>query len=68
MTIIEHYDGLLMSETSAQDAVYTSLIQRIIEYEIVLSLMVYPPMLVMRSRGGELQILEIDQYISVPGV
>jgi hypothetical protein len=67
MTIVEHYDGLLMSETSTQDAVYTSPIQRIIEYEIILSLMAYPPTLIMRSRGGALQILEIDQYISVPG-
>jgi hypothetical protein len=60
MTIIEHDDGLLMSETSAQDTVYTSPIQRIIEYEIVLGLMVYPLMLIMRSRGGALQSLEID--------
>jgi hypothetical protein len=68
MTIIEHYDDLLMSETSTEDTVYTSLIQRIIEYEIVLGLMAYPPTLIMRSRGGALQSLEIDQYISVPGV
>ena len=68
MKIVEHYDGLLMSETSTQDAVYTSPIQRIIEYEIILSLMAYPPMLVMRSRGGALQSLEIDKYISVPGI
>jgi hypothetical protein len=51
-----------------QDAVYTSSIQCIIEYEIILSLMVYPTMLVTRGRGGELQILEIEKYISVPGV
>jgi hypothetical protein len=68
MTIVEHYDGLLMSETSTQDTVYTSPIQRIIEYEIVLGLMAYPSMLIMRSRGGALQSLEIDQYISIPGV
>ena len=68
MTIVEHYDGLLMSETSTQYAVYTSPIQRIIEYEIILSLMEYLPTLVTRRRGGVLQNLEIDQYISVPGV
>jgi hypothetical protein len=68
MTIIEHYDSLLMSETSMQDTIYTSPIQRIIEYKIVLGLMEYPPMLITRSRGGALQILEIDQYISIPGV
>jgi hypothetical protein len=68
MTIVEHYDGLLMSETSMQDIVYASSIQRIIEYEIVLSLMAYPPMLITRIRGGALQSLEIDQYISIPGV
>ena len=60
MTTVEHYEGLLMSETSMQDTVYTSLIQRIIEYEIILSLMAYPPTLVTRSKGGALQILEID--------
>ena len=60
MTIVEHYDGLLMSETSTQDAVYASLIQRIIEYKIILGLMAYLPTLVTRSRGGALQILEID--------
>jgi hypothetical protein len=68
MTIVEHYDGLLMSETSTQDAVYTSPIQRIIEYEIVLGFMAYLPMLITRSRGGALQSLDIDRYISVPGV
>ena len=68
MTIVENYDGLLMSETSTQDAVYTSLIQHIIEYEIILILMVYPPTLITRSRGGALQSLEIDQYISIPGI
>jgi hypothetical protein len=60
MTIVEHYDGLLMSETSAQDAFYTSPRQRIIEYEIVLGLMAYSPMLITRRRGGTLQSLEID--------
>jgi hypothetical protein len=68
MTIVEHYDSLLMSETSAQYAVDTSPIQSIIEYEIVLVLMAYPPTLITRSRGGALQSLEIDQYIYVPGV
>jgi hypothetical protein len=68
MAIVEHYDGLLMSERSTQDAVYTCPIQRIMEYEIILSPMAYPPTLVMRSRGGALQSLEIDKYISVPGV
>jgi hypothetical protein len=68
MEIIEHYDGLLMSETSMQDAVYTSTVQSIIEYEIIHSLMGYQPTLVTRSRGGELQIFEIDKYIIVLGV
>jgi hypothetical protein len=68
MTIVEHYDGLLMSEKSMQDAVYTSPIQHIIEYEIIISLMAYPSMFVTRSRGGALQSLEIDQYISVASV
>jgi hypothetical protein len=68
MTIVEHYDDLLMSETLMQDEVYTSPIQHIIEYEIILSLMEYLLTLITRSRGGALQSLEIDQYISVPWV
>ena len=68
MAIVKNNNYFFVSETSTQDAVYTSLIQRIIEYEIILSLMAYSPMLIMRSRGGALQILEIDKYISVPGI
>jgi hypothetical protein len=51
-----------------QDAVYTSSIQHIIKYEIILVLMAYTVMLITRSRGGALQILEIDKYISIPGI
>ena len=68
MEIVKHDNYFFMSEASTQDAVYTSLIQRIIEYEIILSLMAYPSMLITRSRGGALQSLEIDQYISIPRV
>jgi hypothetical protein len=67
MEILKHDNFFLVSETSEQDAVYTSLIQCIIEYEIILSLMAYASMLIMRRRGGALQSLEIDKYISVPG-
>jgi hypothetical protein len=68
MTIVEHYDGLLMSEALMQNTIYTSPIQSIIEYKIVLGLMAYPPMLITRSRGRTLQSLEIDQYISILGI
>jgi hypothetical protein len=57
-----------MSETSAKDAVYTSTIQSVLEYEIVLGLMEYMVMLITRSRGGTLQSLEIDKHISIPRV
>jgi hypothetical protein len=68
MAIVKHNNCFFMSETSVQDAVYTSPIQCIIEYEIILSLMAYASTLIMRSRGGALQSLEIDKYISVPGI
>jgi hypothetical protein len=68
MEIVKHDNYFLVSETSAQDAVYTSPIQCIIEYEIILSLMAYASTLIMRSRGGALQSLEIDKYISVPRI
>jgi hypothetical protein len=68
MAIIKHDNCFFVSETSTQDAVYTSLIQCIIEYEIILSLMAYASMLITRSRGEALQILDIDKYISIPGI
>jgi hypothetical protein len=68
MEIVKHDNYFFVSETSAQDEVYTSSIQCIIEYEIILSLMAYLSMLIMRSRGGALQSLEIDKYISIPWI
>jgi hypothetical protein len=68
MAIAKHDNYFFVSETSVHDAVYTSPIQRIIEYEIILSLMAYTSTLIMRSIGGALQSLEIDKYISVPGI
>jgi hypothetical protein len=68
MEIIKHDKFFFVSDTSSQDAVYTSSIQCIIEYEIILSLVEYASMLIMRSRGGALQILEIYKYISIPGI
>jgi hypothetical protein len=49
-----------MSETLAKDAICTSTIQSVLEHEIVFGLMEYTTMLIMRSKGGALQILEID--------
>jgi hypothetical protein len=57
-----------MSETSAKDAIYTSTIQSVFEYEIVLGLMAYTMTLIMKSRGRALQSMEIDKYISIPVV
>jgi hypothetical protein len=51
-----------------KNAIYTSMIQCVLEYEIVLSLMAYTTMLITRSRGGTLQILDIDKNISIPWV
>jgi hypothetical protein len=49
-----------MSETPVKDAIYTSTIQSVLEYEIVLGLMAYMVMLITRSRGGTLQSMDID--------
>jgi hypothetical protein len=68
MAIVKHDNFFFVSEASAQDAVYTSSIQRIIEYEIILSLMAYTSTLITRRRGGALQSLEIDKYIFVLGI
>jgi hypothetical protein len=66
--IIKHDLRFFMSETSTKDVVYTLMIQCVLEYEIFLSLMVYTAELIMRRKGGTLQILEIDKDISIPGV
>ena len=68
MEIVKHDNCFFVSEASMQDAVYTSLIQRIVEYKIILSLMAYTTMLITRTRGGEIQSLEIENYISIPGI
>jgi hypothetical protein len=49
-----------MSETPTKDAVYTSTIQSVLKYEIVLGLMAYTTTLIMRSRGRALQSLEVE--------
>ena len=68
LAVVKNKVCFFMSETPTKDAIYTSTIQSVLEYEIVFFLMAYTSMLIMRSRGGALQILEIDKYISVPGV
>jgi hypothetical protein len=68
MVIIKYDFYFFMGETSSKNAVYTSTIQSVLENDIVLSLMAYTVMLIMRRRGGALQILEINKYISIPRV
>jgi hypothetical protein len=58
--IIKHNFRFFMSEKLTKDVVYISMIQSVLKYEIVLGLMVYTTTLIMRSRGGALQILEIE--------
>jgi hypothetical protein len=57
-----------MSETSVKDAVYTSTIQCVLEYEIVLRLMAYMVTLIMTSRGRTHQSMEIYKDMSIPRV
>jgi hypothetical protein len=66
--IVKHDFYFFMSETSVKDAVYTSMIQSVFEYEIVLILIAYMAMLIMRRRGLTLQSLDIDKHISIPRV
>jgi hypothetical protein len=68
VAIVKYDFRFFMSETPTKDAIYTSTIQSVLEYEIVLGLMAYTSTLIMRRRGGALQSLEIDKYISIPGV
>jgi hypothetical protein len=60
VAIVKHDFCFFMGETPTKDAIYTSMIQNILNYEIVLGLMEYTTTLIMRSRGREIQILEID--------
>jgi hypothetical protein len=60
VAIIKHDFRFFMSETPTKDTIYTSTIQSVLEYEIVLGLMAYTSTLITRSRGGALQSLEID--------
>jgi hypothetical protein len=58
--VIKHDFLFFMSETLTKDAIYSSMIQSVFEYEIVFFLMAYTSTLITRSRGGELQSLEIE--------
>ena len=60
VAIVKYNFRFFMSEASMKDEVYTSTIQSVLKYEIVLGLVVYMMMVITRSRGGALQILEID--------
>jgi hypothetical protein len=68
VAIVKHDFHFFMSETLAKDAIYASTIESVLEDEIVLGLMAYTTTLITRSRGRAFQILDIDYYISVPGV
>jgi hypothetical protein len=66
VAIVKHDFLFFISETSAKDAVYTSTIQCVLEYEIVLSLMAY--MTHHEKKRWDTSNLEIDKDISIPGV
>jgi hypothetical protein len=60
VAFIKNEFHFFMSEAPVKDAIYTSMIQSVIEYEIVFCLMAYTSTLIVRSKGGALQSLEID--------
>ena len=60
MEIVKHDFCFFMSEALVKDAIYTSMIESVLKDEIVLGLITYTTTLITRSRGGALQILEID--------
>jgi hypothetical protein len=68
MEILKHDFHFFMSEASAKNAIYTSMIESVFEDEIILGLMMYTVTFIMRSRGRALQSLEIDKNISILGV
>jgi hypothetical protein len=68
MAIVKNDFHFFMSEASTKNVIYTSMIESVLEDEIILGLMTYMTTFIMRSRGGTLQILEIDKNISIPGV
>jgi hypothetical protein len=49
-----------MNKAPTKNEIYTSKIQSVIEDEIVSCLMAYTSTLIARSRGGDLQIMDID--------
>jgi hypothetical protein len=60
VAVVKNEFCFFMSGASTKDAIYTSTIQSVIEYEIVFFLMTYTSTLIVRSRGGALQSLEIE--------
>jgi hypothetical protein len=58
--IVKYDLCFFMGETPVKDAIYTSTIQSVLEYEIVFDMMAYTEMLITRSRGRALQSLDID--------
>jgi hypothetical protein len=58
--ILKHDFHFFMCEKPMKDAIYTSVIWSVLKYEIIFGLMEYTMKLIMRSRGGALQSLEID--------
>jgi len=60
MEIIKHELCFFMSEASAKNEIYTSTIESVLEDEIIPSLMMYAATFITRSRGEELQSLEIE--------
>jgi hypothetical protein len=60
VAVIKNELRFFMNEAPTKDAIYTLTIQSVLEYETIFFLMAYMLMLIMRSRGRALQILEIQ--------
>ena len=60
VAVIKREFLFFVNEALVKDAIYTLMIQSVIEYEIVSCLMVNSSTLIMGSRRGALQSLEID--------
>jgi hypothetical protein len=68
MEIVKHDFNFFMNEASMKNAIYTLMIESVLEDEIIIGLMTYTTTFITRSRGRALQSLEIDKNISIPGV
>jgi hypothetical protein len=61
VVVVQNELYFLLYKAPMKNAIYTSMIQSVIEYEIVSCLMVNSSMLIAGSRSKELQSMELEK-------